>query len=222
MPSNPKSGKVKFFKRNSGYGFIALDAGGRIFFSIRELLKAGMETISKDVSVIIEPGSARDGRSKVWRFLEIGGNAVVPGRYEVVDGKFVMVRNEPGAVSPQLGHVPPPTSSDEEILPPARSPMPVYEPEPTPSKAPAFMPSVQHRPRAQSQPEDGIWENGKVKRIQPGRGGYVVLNSGAQVAVSAAVMDTSGLRNLKKGQSVRVRIPRGSHGDTTAKEIARV
>lgn len=180
-----------------------------------------METIGKDVGVIIERGIAKDGRPKVSTFLEIGGNPVIPGRYEVVGGRFVMVRNGPEAVSPQLGQMVPSTSSDEAILPPARLPMHVYKPEPTPLKTPALVPSVQHQPPAQPQSEDGIWENGKVRRIQPGRGGYVVLNNGAQVAVSAAVMDTSGLRNLKKGQSVKVRIPRGSHGDTVAKEIAR-
>lgn len=212
------SGGVQFFDPRRGYGFITLDGGGRLFFYVKELLKAGMEMIDPGVRVVFERGVDKYGRPKVSKFLEIGGNLIIPGSYKIVDGKFVMIRYPLQALRSQLGHV----SSSAELN--ARTPSPVQPKkivpklEPDSPTASTLVPSVSTRSRPSS--DEGVWQLGTIRRIQTSRGGYVMLESGDEVAVPAFVIDGSGLRNLKKGQAVRIRIPRGARGNIVAVEIS--
>jgi cold shock CspA family protein len=90
-----EEGVVRVFMPNSGYGFIDTDSGGSLFFYIKELLAVGLEDIDQGTRVRFVPGYAKDGRSKVVRFLEIGGLPAGRGRVVLEKGRFVLRARRP-------------------------------------------------------------------------------------------------------------------------------
>ena len=57
------TGKVKWFNKNKGFGFIAPDEGDKdIFVHISALERSGIDDLADDQKVSFEISSGRDGR----------------------------------------------------------------------------------------------------------------------------------------------------------------
>jgi CspA family cold shock protein len=60
-----RSGRVKFFNTDRGYGFTTPDDGGPdVFMHVHDIEAAGMKILAAGQLVAYEIGPARDGRSK--------------------------------------------------------------------------------------------------------------------------------------------------------------
>ena len=60
-----KTGIVKFFNLEKGYGFITPDGGGKdVFVHISALQKSGVQALKSDDNVQFDVGTGRDGRSQ--------------------------------------------------------------------------------------------------------------------------------------------------------------
>ena len=57
------TGKVKWFNKAKGFGFIAPDEGGKdVFVHISALERSGIDNLADDQKVSFEMSSGRDGR----------------------------------------------------------------------------------------------------------------------------------------------------------------
>ena len=57
------TGKVKWFNKTKGFGFIAPDEGGKdVFIHISALERSGIDNLADDQKVSFEMSSGRDGR----------------------------------------------------------------------------------------------------------------------------------------------------------------
>ncbi len=57
------TGKVKWFNKIKGFGFIAPDEGGKdVFVHISALERSGIDNLADDQKVSFEMSSGRDGR----------------------------------------------------------------------------------------------------------------------------------------------------------------
>ena len=57
------TGKVKWFNKKKGFGFIAPDEGGKdVFVHISALERSGIDNLADDQKVSFEMSSGRDGR----------------------------------------------------------------------------------------------------------------------------------------------------------------
>ena len=57
------TGKLKWFNKTKGFGFIAPDEGGKdVFVHISALERSGIDNLADDQKVSFEMSSGRDGR----------------------------------------------------------------------------------------------------------------------------------------------------------------
>ncbi|MEK9570424.1 MAG: cold-shock protein [Paracoccaceae bacterium] len=57
------TGKVKWFNKTKGFGFIAPDEGGKdVFVHVSALERSGIDNLEDDQKVSFEMSSGRDGR----------------------------------------------------------------------------------------------------------------------------------------------------------------
>ena len=57
------TGKIKWFNKTKGFGFIAPDEGGKdVFVHISALERSGIDNLADDQKVSFEMSSGRDGR----------------------------------------------------------------------------------------------------------------------------------------------------------------
>lgn len=57
------TGKVKWFNKTKGFGFIAPDEGGKdVFVHMSALERSGIDNLADDQKVSFEMSSGRDGR----------------------------------------------------------------------------------------------------------------------------------------------------------------
>ena len=57
------TGRVKWFNKTKGFGFIAPDEGGKdVFVHISALERSGIDNLADDQKVSFEMSSGRDGR----------------------------------------------------------------------------------------------------------------------------------------------------------------
>lgn len=57
------TGKVKWFNKTKGFGFIAPDEGGKdVFVHVSALERSGIDNLADDQKVSFEMSSGRDGR----------------------------------------------------------------------------------------------------------------------------------------------------------------
>ena len=57
------TGKVKWFNKTKGFGFIAPDDGGKdVFVHVSALERSGIDNLEDDQKVSFEMSSGRDGR----------------------------------------------------------------------------------------------------------------------------------------------------------------
>jgi len=57
------TGKVKWFNKTKGFGFIAPDEGGKdVFVHVSALERSGLDNLEDDQKVSFEMSSGRDGR----------------------------------------------------------------------------------------------------------------------------------------------------------------
>ena len=57
------TGKVKWFNKTKGFGFIAPDEGGKdVFIHISALERSGIDNLADDQKVSFEMSNGRDGR----------------------------------------------------------------------------------------------------------------------------------------------------------------
>lgn len=57
------TGKVKWFNKTKGFGFIAPDEGGKdVFVHVSALERSGIDDLADDQKVSFEMSSGRDGR----------------------------------------------------------------------------------------------------------------------------------------------------------------
>jgi cold shock protein len=60
-----RTGRIKFFNQDRGYGFIGPDGGGPdVFIHVHDVEAAGMKTLIAGQRFGYDIGTARDGRSK--------------------------------------------------------------------------------------------------------------------------------------------------------------
>lgn len=186
-----ESGRIWYFNKERGYGFITLDSGeGNLFFYVIELMKANMDTIDSGVHVMFNRGLAKDGRPKVSKFIEIGGHKVTEGSYSIVDGRFVFRRNEsPTAEGAQSSTLSQKVEALERAL----------------TTSSVAFPNKPVAPRINKDE----WITVTVKKVRPEHTTYAVSESLGQIKVPWNVMQRAKINGARNTEKFEVRCDEG-------------
>lgn len=191
---------VLWFNGQQGFGFITDGNRKDVWFSKMKL--RGMKVRSGYLVRFVRESHPEGPRVK--RFVEIAGISVPEPELA-----GALSRSPSAGVLASTNLAQAPTAAASSAMSEARP----HIPPPVNKKAP---PPV---PVRRSSSDEGEWRSGRIKRMGTGHSAYVALDSGGNVAVPTAIMDNSGIHNPTKQMSVKVRIPRGAHGDIVALEI---
>ncbi|HEV7448961.1 MAG TPA: cold shock domain-containing protein [Candidatus Paceibacterota bacterium] len=186
-----ETGRVKFFNKGRGYGFVDLDNGGDIFFFVVALLKANRENIHPGVCVTFRRGLAKDGRPFIDEFIEIEGMKVAKGEVEMVDGRWVLLKDRQ-----------PTTEKARPVEPAIEVESPKLAPVSTPEPAKQDVPAA---PRI----DEDEWIPVAVRKVRPDHTSYAVSECLGQIKVPWNVMQAGKIKGSHSADRFEVRCREG-------------
>ena len=196
-----EKGVVRTFEKDRAFGFITLDIGGSsLFFFIAELMKANRDDIEPGTRVEVVRGRAKDGRLKVSRFVKIDGVPVTPGTYSLVDGKFVLHRDDkpPSGEPPQSEVLP---VALQEALAPCRTETAECKSQPvsTPSAPKPVVPTI----------DKDEWLLVTLRKIRQGHTSYAESDTLGQILVPWPILQKARITSARTEERFELRCKQG-------------